>query len=78
VFKERSSSSRRCGNCEPQVQGSVGKPFFGFSTEPSVSTMLFASVIRLRYSTKLSHKKDAPGSHLGQGPVFFLLNLIRS
>ena len=48
VFKERSSSSRRCGNCEPKVQGSVGKPFFGFSTEPSVSTTHFAGAIRLR------------------------------
>jgi len=38
-----SSSSRRCGKCEPKVQGSVGKPFFGFSTDPSVSTTLFAT-----------------------------------
>ena len=36
----RVSSSRRCGNCGPKVQGAVGKPFFGFSTAPAVSTTL--------------------------------------
>jgi len=39
---------RRCGKCEPKVQGSVGKPFFGFSTDPSVSTTLFATKLALR------------------------------
>ena len=40
VFEEGPSSSRRCGKCGPKVQGAVGKPLFGFSTAPALSTTL--------------------------------------
>src|SRR5246127_2424406 len=41
-------SSRRCGKCGPKVQGAVGKPSFGFSTAPALSTTLSPTNFHLR------------------------------
>src|SRR2546425_10252119 len=45
------------GNCEPKVQGAVGKPSFGFSTAPSVSTTLFAAEFSFTLRAKIANKK---------------------
>src|SRR6516164_4494324 len=36
VVSETLAAAGVVENCEPKVQGAVGKPFFGFSTAPSV------------------------------------------
>src|SRR6266851_4865481 len=71
------SSSRRCGNCEPQVQGAVGKPSLGFSTAPSVSTTLFAAEFSFTLRAKIANKKKRPRLPPGAWDLGPQLNLIK-
>src|SRR5919197_1723234 len=52
-------------NCEPRVQGGVGKPFFGFPTPPSVPTTPRADSGPLGFSQSPAQHESAPGSPLG-------------
>ena len=49
VVSETLAAAGVVENCEPKVQGAVGKPFFGFSIAPSVFHNAF-SRRNLRYA----------------------------